>query len=172
MNQKQEDIVWSTFSSPLGIIYLEAEHDRLTGLWLEGQKSDFSQNGKTLDPCYPVFVESAAWLERYFRGEKPAPKELSLSMSGTAFQKEVWSLLLQIPYGHTCTYGEIGKELAKRRGLKRMSAQAVGGAVGRNPISIIVPCHRVIGADGSLTGYAGGIEKKRWLLCHEGVHLT
>ena len=111
----------------------------------------------------PVFEETRRWLDAYFRGEKPdfTPP---LSVETTPFRRAVWELLLTIPYGQTMTYGEIAAEIARRRGLSGMSAQAVGGAVGRNPISLIIPCHRVVGTGGSLTGYAGGIEKKVKLL--------
>lgn len=113
-----------------------------------------------------------AWLDRYFRGERPQAGELTLGPVGSGFQKAVWRFLCQIPYGQVTTYGEIGKKIAASQGLSSMSAQAVGGAVGHNPISIIIPCHRVIGANGSLTGYAGGVEKKRWLLEWEGVKIN
>ena len=111
----------------------------------------------------PVFEKTRRWLDAYFRGEKPdfTPP---LSVETTPFRRAVWELLLTIPYGQTMTYGEIAAEIARRRGLSGMSAQAVGGAVGRNPISLIIPCHRVVGTGGSLTGYAGGIEKKVKLL--------
>lgn len=131
----------------------------LTGLWFDGQKY-FAEGltetsaAKTL----PVFDEAMRWLDIYFSGRRP---DLTppLNLKGTAFRKEVWQLLLQIPYGETTTYGELAAQLAAHRGLKQMSAQAVGGAVGHNPISIIVPCHRVVGTGGSLTGYAGGLAK-------------
>ena len=114
----------------------------------------------------PVFARTAEWLALYFDGEKPAfiPP---LTLKGTPFQKEVWEILLEIPFGQTTTYAEIAAEIARRRGLASMSAQAVGSAVAHNPISLIIPCHRVVGSDGSLTGYAGGIEKKEWLLAME-----
>lgn len=115
-----------------------------------------------------VFEQTRNWLDIYFEGREPDFMP-PLHLIGTDFRKEVWKILLQIPYGQTVTYGEIAEELAKSRGIRRMSAQAVGGAVGHNNISIIVPCHRVIGADGSLTGYAGGMEIKARLLWLEGV---
>ncbi|MDO4542841.1 MAG: methylated-DNA--[protein]-cysteine S-methyltransferase, partial [Bacillota bacterium] len=111
----------------------------------------------------PVFEQTKKWLDIYFSGREPNFK-LPLHFIGTSFQNEVWEILYSIPYGQTMSYGEIAKRLAAKRGLKRMSAQAVGGAVGRNEISVIVPCHRVVGANGSLTGYAGGIDKKIALL--------
>lgn len=109
------------------------------------------------------------WLERYFNGEQPEIAELVLAPQGSEFRQIVWKNLCEIPYGKVVTYGELAKKVAVQMGRERMSAQAVGGAVGHNPISVIIPCHRVIGADGSLTGYAGGIEKKRMLLELEGV---
>ena len=141
----------------------------LTGLWFDGQKY-FAEGlaetaaAKTL----PVFDEAVRWLDIYFAGRRPdfTPP---LNLKGTAFRKKVWQLLLQIPYGQTTTYGELAAQLAAHRGLKQMSAQAVGGAVGHNPISIIVPCHRVVGTGGSLTGYAGGLAKKQALLKLEGI---
>lgn len=141
----------------------------LTGLWFDGQKY-FAEGltetaaAKTL----PVFDETVRWLDIYFGGHRPDFTPL-LNLEGTAFRKEVWQLLLQIPYGQTTTYGELAAQLAAHRGLKQMSAQAVGGAVGHNPISIIVPCHRVVGTGGSLTGYAGGLAKKLALLKLEGI---
>ena len=143
---------------------MASDGNALTGLWFDGQKY-FAEGlaetaaAKTL----PVFDEAMRWLDIYFSGQKPdfLPK---LHLIGTDFQREVWDILLEIPYGQTVTYGEIARKIADKRGLKTMSAQAVGGAVGHNRVSVIVPCHRVIGSDGSLTGYAGGIERKIKLL--------
>ena len=112
----------------------------------------------------PVFIKVKKWLERYFNGENPSIKELPLAPQGNDFRQRVWDILCKIPYGETVTYGDIAKEIANSLGRKSMSAQAVGGAVGHNPISILIPCHRVIGVNGSLTGYAGGIERKKALL--------
>lgn len=152
------------YTSPLGEITLASDGESLTGLWFEGQK----HYGSTLRGVYeeknlPVFRQTADWLDIYFGGAEPdfTPP---LKLSGTEFQLRVWETLKTIPYGRTITYGELAKTLAKQKGVLRVSAQAAGGAVGRNPVSIIVPCHRVIGADGSLKGYAGGIEKKEFLL--------
>lgn len=111
------------------------------------------------------------WLDRYFAGERPSVTELRLAPEGSGFRREVWEMLCEIPYGQVTTYGTIAQRIAARRGGGGSWAQAVGGAVGHNPISIIIPCHRVVGADGSLTGYAGGIERKRWLLSHEGADM-
>ena len=157
------------YDSPLGKILLAADEEGLTGVWLETQKHFAAklppehEEGTT-----PVLGDACRWLDVYFSGREPdfTPK---LHLIGSDFRQAVWALLLQIPYGQTTTYGEIAAQLAKKRGLPRMSAQAVGGAVGHNEISIIVPCHRVVGASGSLTGYAGGIEKKIELLRLEGA---
>ena len=153
------------YQSPLGTIFLAADEKGLTGLWLEGQKYYAAQIKK--EECRqeeaPVLKETKRWLDIYFSGQKPdfLPK---LHLIGTDFQREVWDILLEISYGQTVTYGEIARKIADKRGLKTMSAQAVGSAVGHNRVSVIVPCHRVIGSDGSLTGYAGGIERKIRLL--------
>ena len=157
------------YQSPLGTILLAADEIGLTGLWFEGQKYfalylDKEHQEKDL----PVFKETRRWLDIYFSGREPDFK-LPLHFTGSPFQNEVWEILYAIPYGKTMTYGEIAQTLARKRGLARMSAQAVGGAVGHNEISVIVPCHRVVGASGSLTGYAGGIRKKIELLKLEGA---
>lgn len=159
----------ATYNSPIGGILLAANGVELTGLWFEGQKYfalylDKNHEEKDL----PVFEETKRWLDIYFSGKEPDFK-LPICFKGTNFQNEVWEILYSIPYGKTMTYGEIANLLAKKRGLIHMSAQAVGGAVARNEISIIVPCHRVIGSNGSLTGYAGGIDKKIRLLKLEGA---
>ncbi len=155
------------YNSPLGKILLASDGHALTGLWFEGQKYFAAK----LDPDHeekklPVFARTAEWLALYFDGENPAFMP-PLTLKGTPFQKEVWEILLEIPFGQTTTYAEIAAEIARRRGLASMSAQAVGSAVAHNPISLIIPCHRVVGSDGGLTGYAGGIEKKEWLLAME-----
>ncbi len=154
----------SHYSSPLGDILLAADSVGLTGLWFEGQKY-FALN---LDKEHeekeiPSFAEAKRWLDIYFSGKEP-DFSVPLHFTGTEFQNEVWELLLAIPYGQTTTYGELARRIAGKRGVKHMSAQAVGGAVGHNNISVIVPCHRVVGTNGSLTGYAGGIDKKIKLL--------
>ncbi len=155
------------YSSPLGKIVLASDGHALTGLWFEGQKYfaaklDREHEEKNL----PVFAQTEEWLALYFSGEKPAFTP-PMKPKGTSFQKEVWEELLAIPFGHTTTYAKIAVGIAQNRGLASMSAQAVGSAVAHNPISLIIPCHRVVGSDGSLTGYAGGIEKKEWLLAME-----
>ena len=152
------------YISPLGGITLASDGEALTGLWFDGQKYyadtlDLQHEAKSL----PVFDEADRWLTVYFSGKAPAftPK---LRMKTTAFRKAVWEVMLTIPFGQTMTYGEIADIIAKQKGVPRMSAQAVGGAVGHNAISLIIPCHRVVGAKGSLTGYAAGIDKKMKLL--------
>lgn len=157
----------SHYRSPLGDILLAADQNCLTGLWFEGQKYfalhlDKEREEKEI----PVFEKTKEWLDIYFSGKEP-DFTVPLRFIGTDFQKEVWKILCSIPYGQTMTYGEIAGKLAEKREKKSMSAQAVGGAVGHNRISILVPCHRVVGSDGSLTGYAGGIEKKVKLLTLE-----
>ena len=164
-------IIKTYYQSPVGQLMLAAEDDALIGLWLEGQKyfPGFLKEEPVDKDDAPVFRQTKNWLDRYFAGERPLISELKLSPSGSEFRREVWKLLCEIPYGEVITYGEIAKKIAAQRGLARMSAQAVGGAVGHNPISIIIPCHRVVGSDGSLTGYAGGIQKKVLLLEHEAL---
>lgn len=152
------------YHSPIGKMLLAADDLGLTGLWFEGQK----YYARTLDSdnregSHPVLTDTVRWLDLYFSGRNPS-FSIPLHVTGTPFQREVWELLCSIPYGTTTTYGAIAREIARIHHSERMSAQAVGSAVGHNPISILVPCHRVLGSDGSLTGYAGGIEKKRWLL--------
>lgn len=165
-----EHMIYTTYlHSPLGKILLAGEGDCLLGLWLEGQKYCGGKYQSMEQGDQPVFIETARWLKRYFAGCRPEPRELRLKPAGTEFQRLIWGLLLEVPYGRTTTYGALAKEAACRLGRASMSAQAVGSAVGHNPISIIIPCHRVLGTDGALTGYAGGIEKKQWLLTHEAA---
>lgn len=163
-------IVTDTYASPLGPLLLASDGEGLRGLWLPGQKYYASGLPETRreGPEDPVLLLAKAWLDDYFAGKAPALGELRLSPRGTGFQAAVWSLLREIPYGETRTYGALAEEAGKRLG-RRTSARAVGAAVGRNPISILIPCHRVLGAGGSLTGYAGGLDKKEWLLRHEGA---
>ena len=161
----------SHYLSPLGGILLSGDEIGLTGLWFEGQKYfalhlDTDHEERDL----PLFQDARRWLDIYFSGKEPDFK-MPLHVIGTDFQKEVWRILCQIPYGKTMTYGEVAARLAARKGLAHMSAQAVGGAVGHNKISILVPCHRVVGVDGSLTGYAGGMDKKVKLLTLEKVDM-
>lgn len=162
----------TTYQSPLGKLFLTEKDGALTGLWIEGQKYFMGSLKEELEERKesPVFEQTKRWLDRYFAGEKPSVKELKLAPAGSSFRQAVWRILCQIPYGEVTTYGEISKKIAASQGLERMSAQAVGGAVGHNPISIIIPCHRVVGSNGSLTGYAGGIQRKIQLLTLEGVN--
>ena len=152
------------YDSPLGGILLAADDDGLTGLWFDGEKY-FADHlpAEHTERETSVLAQTARWLDIYLTGREPdfLPP---LHPIGSAFRQTVWEILLQIPYGRTTTYGEIAQQLAERRGCTRRSAQAVGGAVGHNEISIIIPCHRVVGTNGSLTGYAGGIDKKVRLL--------
>ncbi len=157
------------YFSPLGRITLAANEEVLTGLWFEGQKYfGAGLTGEEQERLLPVFEHTRHWLDIYFQGKEPEFMP-PLSLAGTDFQQKVWKILLTVPYGKTITYGTIAEQLAAENGLERMSAQAVGGAVGHNPISVIVPCHRVVGGQGQLTGYAGGIEKKERLLALEGI---
>lgn len=161
----------SCYFSPLGKLFLAAKEDSLTGAWFEGQKYFASSlNEETEEKEIPLFKDVKKWLTIYFSGKEP-DFTLPLHLTGSDFQKEVWEILRSIPYGKTMTYGEIAKQIAARKGISRMSAQAVGGAVGHNKISVIVPCHRVVGANGNLTGYAGGIDKKIKLLTLEHVNM-
>ena len=155
------------YTSPLGGITLASDGMALTGLYFDGER-DFPDLSAAHKKDLPVFGEVMRWLDLYFAGKEPDFMP-PLAPVGTTFQQAVWEILRTIPYGGTMTYGAIAKRLEKVTG-KRMSAQAVGGAVGRNPISLLIPCHRVIGADGSLTGYAGGLDKKEYLLRTEGFY--
>lgn len=157
------------YTSPIGDITMASDGNALIGLWFDGQKyfAD-TLSDEHEEKLLPVFEQTEKWLDIYFSGKAPdfTPP---LYMRTTAFRKLVWKIMLSIPYGQTLTYGEIADEIAKQTGIGRMSAQAVGGAVGHNSISLIIPCHRVVGADGSLTGYAGGIDKKIRLLALENT---
>lgn len=158
------------YTAPVGDILIAANETHITGLWIGNQRqfaptiyqNILTRETKMLQMC-------REWLDAYFSGERPDISSLTLAPNGTQFQQIVWQLLRQIPYGTVVTYGDIAREAAKRMGKEHMSAQAIGGAVGHNPISLIIPCHRVVGADGSLTGYAGGLDIKRKLLQHEGI---
>ncbi|MDR3295297.1 MAG: methylated-DNA--[protein]-cysteine S-methyltransferase [Clostridiales Family XIII bacterium] len=162
------------YSSPMGPLTLESDGESLAGLWMDGQKyfGGAVAESRAEKPDLPVFAATKNWLDRYFAGQKPAVSELPLAPGGGAFRTAVWDILREIPYGEVTTYGMIAKTVAARLGKERMSAQAVGGAVGHNPVSIIIPCHRVVGSNGSLTGYAGGIDKKIRLLEHEGADMS
>lgn len=157
------------YDSPLGGITLASDGEALTGLWFDGQTyfaDTMSEDSKKEE--LPIFVQTCHWLDSYFSGKEPnfTPR---LKMNTTPFRKAVWEILLTIPFGKTMTYGDIAKLIAQKRGIAQMSAQAIGGAVGHNSIALIIPCHRVVGSKGNLTGYAGGLDKKVKLLRLEGV---
>ena len=155
---------YTQYDSPVGRLLLTVEEDALTGLWMEKTPPAHA----TEKEDHEVLMQAKVWLDAYFRKEV-LPVNFSLQPEGTDFQKQVWDILLAIPFGQTRTYGDIAREMALRLGKEKMSAQAVGQAVGRNPISILIPCHRCLGAKKKLTGYAGGLEKKIWLLDHEEI---
>lgn len=154
------------YVSPLGEITIICNGDSLVGLWFEGHKCfNTTLSAATVAKAdIPVLQDAREWLDSYFAGQQPAISMLPLAPVGSTFRQSVWRIICEIPYGGVMTYGEVAKQIAAARGVERMSAQAVGGAVGSNPISIIIPCHRVIGKKGNLTGYGGGIEKKIALL--------
>lgn len=158
------------YPSPIGELLIVSDGKAITGLWIDSQKyygaglKDMPPEGNGLS----VFRQAAKWLDDYFAGDRPEIGDLPLAPEGSGFRKTVWRLLCEISYGELTTYGELARKTAVLLNRPAMSAQAIGGAVGHNPIGIIIPCHRVIGSDGSLTGYAGGLDKKRWLLEHEG----
>ena len=157
------------YDSPLGGITLASDGEALTGLWFDGQiyfADTMSDDSKKEE--LPIFVQTCHWLDSYFSGKEPdfTPR---LKMNTTPFRKAVWEILLTIPFGKTMTYGEIAKLIAQKRSITQMSAQAIGGAIGHNSIALIIPCHRVVGSKGNLTGYAGGLDKKVKLLRLEGV---
>ena len=159
-------MIYTVIESPLGPVYLFSEENFLTGVYLQSQLPPLSvaeaENGIS-----SLIQEAIQWVDDYFGGKKPDPAVLPLRPTGTAFQQKVWQMLLHIPYGTTVTYGQLANQFPES-----MSAQAIGQAVSRNPISIVIPCHRVMGSDNSLTGYAGGIENKVWLLRHEGLDVS
>lgn len=155
------------YNSPIGKITIGSDSSSLIGLWFEDAKYFGSTlSSEIIEKNLPIFEETKRWLDIYFSGNNPdfTPK---LKLEASKFRLAVWNILLKIPYGQTTTYGEIAKAIAEQKGLAKISAQAVGGAVGYNPVSIIIPCHRVIGKNGNLTGYAGGLDLKRILLDNE-----
>ena len=170
---EQKPYYRTTIESPVGKITLGSDGESLVGLWTDGQRyfGDTVPNEMFLNDSLDVFTITKEWLNRYFDGRKPQISELPLAPIGGEFRQTVWKMLTEIPYGEVITYGDLAQKIAKQRGIERMSAQAVGGAVGRNPISIIIPCHRVVGANGNLTGFSGGIQMKLQLLQHEGVDI-
>lgn len=161
-----------TYDSPLGIINMESDGEYLTGLWFDGSRDDKKHNSQCVFNDLDIFDETVDWLNSYFKGNIPdfTPKYKLENI--TPFREEVFDIMNKIPYGEVITYNDIAREIADKRGIKKMSAQAVGGAVGWNPICIIIPCHRVVGSNGSLTGYSGGIENKIALLKLEGNDLS
>ena len=163
----------TTCTSPVGQITLACDGKSLVGLWLENQKyfggAIYGKMAENDD--FPIFNDAKKWLDSYWHGKNPAISELPLAPVGGDFRQLVWRILCEIPYGEVITYGDIAKKLAVMLSRESMSAQAVGGAVGHNPISIIIPCHRVVGANGSLTGYAGGVDVKAKLLELEKVSI-
>lgn len=161
----------TTCHSPVGILTLASDGENLCGLWIEGQKYFGNSIPEPMVENHdlPVFFAAKNWLNRYFHGEKPTVSELPLRPIGSPFRQEVWKLLCEIPYGEITTYGDLAKKAAANMHKKSMSGQAIGGAVAHNPISIIIPCHRIVGSTGSLTGYAGGIHTKIKLLNLEGI---
>lgn len=155
---------FTEYASPMGPLLLISDGGALTGLYM-GRKTPETKT------ALPVFDRTARWLDAYFQGREE-PVGFPVDARGTPFQKRVWEILLTIPYGQTRTYGSIARQIARETGREKMSAQAVGQAVGKNPISILIPCHRVVGTGGKLTGYTGGMENKVWLLDHEGCSLS
>lgn len=160
------------YNSPLGGITMASDGTALTGLWFDGQKY-FADTvlEEHIEKSLPIFDDVSKWLDIYFGGKEPDFMPL-VTFETTPFRKAVWDILVTIPYGKTMTYGEIADIIAGQKGIDKMSAQAVGGAVGHNPVSIIIPCHRVVGTGGSLTGYAGGIDKKIQLLKLEKTDMS
>lgn len=158
-----------TYPSPIGELQIVTAENSVIGLWIKEQKyfGDKFVRAATYDPDRELHLLVTDWLDRYFAGKHPSPSELPLEPIGTPFQQLIWMFLCEIPYGQTVCYGDLATRAANALGKAHMASQAVGSAVGHNPISIIIPCHRVIGKNGSLTGYAGGIAKKQWLLAHE-----
>ena len=160
------------YNSPIGKLLLASNETHIIGLWIEGQKY-FSANlpeETILNDKKEVLIKAKKWLDEYFNLKKPDIKQLPIAPIGSEFRQKVWKILCEIPYGEVLTYGQIAKKIEKITGKVSMSAQAIGGAVGHNPISIIIPCHRVIGRNGNLTGYAGGLDKKKRLLEIEGFN--
>ncbi|MDR2925872.1 MAG: methylated-DNA--[protein]-cysteine S-methyltransferase [Azoarcus sp.] len=164
----------TTYPSPIGTCTLACDGKNIVGLWLAEQKyfGAGMPEEMTERNDIPIFNAAKKWLDRYFSGKMPAISELPLAPIGSAFRQSVWNILREIPYGKFMTYGGIAKKIAAAAGRENMSSQAVGGAVGHNPISIIIPCHRVIGSNGNLTGYAGGIKAKIKLLELENADLS
>lgn len=173
MREKATDTYIQFYDSPLGELAMRSDGSALIGLGIASQQAAVATlaGSRPQEKSLPTFQETARWLETYFRGHAPSFTP-TLKLSGSDFQKRVCEIMLTIPFGETATYGEIAAQIARERGIPRMSAQAVGGAVGANPILLVVPCHRVIGAGGNLTGYGAGMERKIQLLKLENVDMT
>lgn len=172
MKKRGENIYYKTsIHSPIGKITMASDGENLIGMWTEGQKNFDHMMSKEMvtNDFLGVFTTTKEWLKRYFNGLRPEISEIPLSPNGGEFRQEVWEMLREIPYGEVVTYGELALKIAEKRGFEKMSPQAIGGAVSHNPILIIIPCHRVVGANGNLTGYSGGVEMKLKLLQQEGV---
>jgi methylated-DNA-[protein]-cysteine S-methyltransferase len=163
----------TSFVSPIGKLLLAEKNGALVGLWIEGQKYFLGiySGAPMQDMETPLLTKTKRWLEAYFSGQKPHPHVLPLAPEGSPFRQAVWKILCMLPYGKVTTYGEVAHMLEMHLGVETVPARAVGGAVGHNPISIVIPCHRVIGKSGKLVGYAGGVENKRKLLTLEGIDL-
>lgn len=162
-------IYTSNYKSPLGNILLASRNNKLIGVWINNQNHNLSQyKEEIIEQTNEVLIKTIQWLDLYFNNQIP-DIEIEMELNGTPFQKRVWELIYKIPYGKLTSYNEIAKIIAKERGIKKMSAQAVGQATGKNPISIIIPCHRVVGANKKLVGYGGGLDKKVYLLELEGI---
>lgn len=162
------------YKSPIGDMMMACDEVGIIGLWFVGKKyfaSTLNADEPRLQKTLPIFDQTKKWLDIYFNGQNPDFMP-TLSLKGSKFRLAVWEILNQIPYGKVITYGDIANQIARQRGVEKMSAQAVGGAVGHNPIAILVPCHRVVGTNGSLTGYGGGIDKKIELLKLEGIDIS
>ena len=164
-------IYTSNYKSPVGSILIASKDNKLIGLWIENQKHYLSNYNEEISQKENIEIleKTKKWLDRYFNGEKPKIDELDINPIGSEFRKNVLEILKNIPYGEVTTYNDIAKKIAKQKGIAKMSAQAVGGAVGHNPISIIVPCHRVLGVNKNITGYGGGLHLKRELLKIEKI---
>lgn len=163
-----------TYDSPVGKLLIAGNEAGLAGLWREEYCHYLPElsGEEIVNETAPILELTKDWLDRYFAGEIVSAAEIPLAQKGSAFRHEVWEIVRDIPYGQLITYGEIARIIAGRRGIRKMAAQAIGGAVGHNPVSIIVPCHRVVGVGGNLTGYGGSMWVKKWLLEHEGIDLT
>ena len=160
------------YNSPIGPLHLYGDDAGLSGLYFSSAKSTLNKNELNIvSSSHNVFDACTSWLDEYFAGKNPSPEDIVLHYEGTVFQKSVWAVLLSIPYGTTMTYGDVARRLCNTTAGKHVCCRAIGQAVGANPISIIIPCHRVIGKNGCLVGYAGGLDKKTFLLQHECVNI-